>query len=111
MIVEGKVTMSESQPINESIAESDPVRDRGDQSTRGLVMVIGGIGGLDWCGFALRRLLKNRRSPYVIQVFPWGLGFGRWHADLTNMGLARDAGLPVLIVADGQSPPRLGRHR
>ena len=115
MIVDGKVTMSESQSINESIAESGPVRDRGDESTHGLVMVIGGIGGLDWCGFALRRLLKNRRSPYTIQVFPWGLGFGRWHADLTNtinrdtqarliaetirLQKASQSGCPVFVVA------------
>jgi hypothetical protein len=115
VIVDGKVVMSESQPINESIAESGPVRDRGGQSTRGLVMVIGGIGGLDWCGFALRRLLKNRRSPYTIQVFPWGLGFGRWHADLTNtinrdtqarliaetirLQKASQSGCPVFVVA------------
>ena len=28
--------------------------------------------------------------PYAIQLFPWGHGFGRWHADLTNVA-NRDA--------------------
>jgi hypothetical protein len=52
---------------------------------RGLVIVVGGVGGLDWCGIALRYLLKAKRLPYVIQLVPWGLGFGRWYADLTNV--------------------------
>jgi hypothetical protein len=82
--------MSEPQPINEAIAKSNDARDRVNHSPRGLVMVIGGVGGMDWCGFALRRLLKNRQPPYAIQIFPWGLGFGRWHADLTNI-INRDA--------------------
>ncbi len=107
--------MSQTQPINEAIAGSQRAGDRGDQSPRGLVMIIGGIGGLDWCGIALRHLLKNRRPEYTIQVFPWGLGFGRWHADLTNI-INRDAkarliaetirlyragqsGCPVFVVA------------
>jgi hypothetical protein len=82
--------MSQDQPINEAIAESGHDHNRGDSSPRGLVMVIGGIGSLDWCGIALRRLLKNRQPPYAIQIFLWGLGFGRWHADLTNI-INRDA--------------------
>ena len=48
-------------------------------------MVVGGVGSLDWCGLALRRLLKNKQPPYSVQIFPWGHGFGRWHADLTNV--------------------------
>jgi hypothetical protein len=53
-------------------------------------MVVGGVGSLDWCGLALRRLLRNKQPPYAIEIFPWGLGFGRWHADLTNVA-NRDA--------------------
>jgi hypothetical protein len=77
--------MSHSQPITAATAASEDARRREDHSPRGLVIVIGGIGGLDWCGIALRRLLKNKRPPFTIQIFPWGLGFGRWHADLTNI--------------------------
>ena len=61
-------------------------------------MVIGGIGGLDWCGIALRRSLKAQRLPYAIQIFPWGLGFGRWHADLTNVA-NRDAKARLIAEA------------
>ena len=53
-------------------------------------MVVGGVGNLDWCGLALRRLLKNKQPPYAIEIFSWGHGFGRWHADLTNVA-NRDA--------------------
>ena len=76
--------MLQAQPERVAIAESKNIGDPWDRSPRGLVMVIGGIGSLDWCGIALRRLLRNRQPPYAIEIFPWGLGFGRWHADLTN---------------------------
>jgi hypothetical protein len=89
-MTEGKGTMSEARPKSEPITKSEDAPDQGDHSPRGLVLVIGGIGGLDWCGIALRRVLKKRRPPYAIQIFPWGLGFGRWHADLTNI-INRDA--------------------
>ena len=107
--------MSQAQPTNEAVAESEHAPDRRDDSPRALVMVIGGIGGLDWCGIALRRVLKNRRPPYAIQIFAWGLGFGRWHADLTNifnrdaqarliaetirLHKASQSGSPVFVVA------------
>ncbi len=107
--------MSEAQPTNEAISESKYALDRADHSPRGLVMVIGGVGGLDWCGIALRRMLKDRRPPHAIQIFPWGLGFGRWHADLTNainrdpkarliaetirLYKASQPGCPVFVVA------------
>ena len=89
-MVEAIPTVSQAHPINEAVAELEHDHDREDPYPRGLVMVIGGIGGLDWCGIALRRLLKNRQPRYTIHVFPWGLGFGRWHADLTNI-INRDA--------------------
>jgi hypothetical protein len=115
LIIEGIATMLPAHPINEAILGSKIACDRADDSPRGLVMVIGGVGGLDWCGIALRHLLKNRRPTYAIQVFPWGLGFARWHADLTNI-INRDAkarliaetiglykasqpGCPVFVVA------------
>ena len=83
--------MSQAQPINEASAESEQrSRPRRTDARAALVMVIGGVGGLDWCGIALRHLLKNRQPPYAIQIVPWGLGFGRWHADLTNV-VNRDA--------------------
>ena len=113
----------QAQPINEAMR---PIRTRWRATEamvpRGLVMVVGGVGGLDWCGIALRRLLKNARPPYAIQIFPWGLGFGRWHADLTNI-TNRDAkarliaetirqlqGQPTADARSSWSPNRAARE-
>ena len=107
--------MTLSHSVNEANVRSAHPHKPEDSSPRGLVLVIGGVGGLDWCGIALRRLLRNKRPPYVVQVFPWGLGFGRWHADLTDVGnrdanaraiaeairrfKASEPGCPVFVVA------------
>jgi hypothetical protein len=48
------------------------------------VLVLGGVGGLDLCGFNLRRVARDARLPYAVEQFAWGHGFGRWHADLTE---------------------------
>src|SRR5271166_2451436 len=77
-------------PISETNARSEHADERANQSLRALVLVIGGVGGLDWCGIALSHLLKNKRPLYAVQIFLWGHGFGRWHADLTNI-VNRDA--------------------
>ena len=73
---------------------SDQFADRG-QVPVGLLIVVGGIGGLDWCGVAVRHVVKVTRMPYAVQQFPWGHGFLRWHADLTNV-TNRDARAGVL---------------
>jgi hypothetical protein len=52
----------------------------------GLVLVADGVGGFDVCGTAMRYVLAAEKLPYAVEVFPWGHGFGRWHADLTNTG-------------------------
>ncbi|MGP0064063.1 MAG: serine aminopeptidase domain-containing protein [Isosphaeraceae bacterium] len=51
---------------------------------RGLVLVADGIGGLDLCGTGLRYVADAERLPADVEVVPWGHGFGRWFADLTN---------------------------
>jgi pimeloyl-ACP methyl ester carboxylesterase len=56
----------------------------GDDGARGLVLVADGVGGLDLCGTALRYVMGSLGAPYIVKVVPWGHGFGRWHADLTN---------------------------
>jgi hypothetical protein len=66
-------------------------------ATSGLLIVVGGVGGLDWCGVAVRYVVKVARIPYSVQLFPWGHGFLRWHADLTNI-INRDA--RALLLAD-----------
>ena len=68
---------------------SDGVESQDPQRT-GLVLVADGVGGLELCGIALRYVLGAEQLPYSIQVLAWGHGFGRWHADLTDVG-NRDA--------------------
>ena len=51
----------------------------------GLVLVADGVGGLDLCGTGLRYVAGAERLPFAIEVVPWGHGFGRWFADLTDV--------------------------
>jgi len=68
-----------------------------DSRRRGLVLVAGGVGGFDLCGTALRYVLAAEGLNYAIHLFPWGHGFGRWFADLTNVS-NRD--LKAALLAD-----------
>ncbi len=52
---------------------------------RGLVLVVGGVGGFELLGTTLRFVLPAAGLNYAIHLLPWGHGFGRWHADLTNV--------------------------
>src|SRR4051812_35018139 len=61
-----------------------------DVEGRGLVLVADGVGGLDLCGTGLRHVMGALDAPHAVRVVPWGHGFGRWHADLTNT-VNRDA--------------------
>jgi hypothetical protein len=80
--------------MHDACDKSSGVDDRGS-AARGLLIVVGGVGGLDWCGIAVRHVVRAARIPYSIQLFPWGHGFLRWHADLTNIA-NRDARSGVL---------------
>ncbi len=51
----------------------------------GLVLVAGGVGGFELCGTGLRFVMAAQGLDYAIHVVPWGHGFGRWFADLTNV--------------------------
>ena len=74
-------------PVDESA--SDP-------RCEALVITAGGVGGFDLSGTALRYLLAAEGLPYAIHVFPWGHGFGRWFADLTDVP-NRDARAAQLV--------------
>lgn len=65
---------------------------------QGLVLVADGVGGLDLCGTALRYVLAAEGLNHAIHVLPWGHGFGRWFADLTNVA-NRDLKAALLAVA------------
>jgi hypothetical protein len=75
----------------------------GQSSTEGeveganLVLVADGVGGLDLCGTGLQTVMSAAGSPDVVKIVPWGHGFGRWHADLTNVA-NRDA--QARLIAD-----------
>jgi hypothetical protein len=58
--------------------------ERDERPTAALVIVADGVGGIGLCGLALRRVLRTEKWPYQVEIFPWGHGFLRWHADLTN---------------------------
>jgi pimeloyl-ACP methyl ester carboxylesterase len=51
----------------------------------GLVVVLGGVGGLDLCGFSLRRAARAARLPHAVEPIIWGHGFGRWYSDLSDV--------------------------
>ncbi len=55
------------------------------RDAQGLVLVADGVGGLDLCATGLRYVMGSLTLPYDVRVVPWGHGFGRWHADLTNV--------------------------
>ena len=57
----------------------------------GLVLVADGVGGFDMCGTAMRYVLAAEKLPYAVEIFPWGHGFGRWFADLTDAAQSRRA--------------------
>jgi hypothetical protein len=72
-------------PVTEPTVEGAVNQDGDLPRQSGLVLVADGVGGLDLCGIALRAVLRAERLPYAIQLFPWGHGMGRWHADLTDV--------------------------
>lgn len=49
------------------------------------MLVLGGVGGLDLCGFSLRLAARAARLPYAVEPVVWGHGFGRWFADLSDV--------------------------
>jgi pimeloyl-ACP methyl ester carboxylesterase len=61
-------------------------------TTKGLLLVLGGVGGLDLCGFNMSRVARAARLPHVVERFTWGHGFGRWYADLTDAASGGRAG-------------------
>src|SRR6185312_5123046 len=102
------------RPTQRAAGERPTIHEAIQMQTRGLVLVLGGVGGLDWCGFNMRRAARAARLPCAVESFRWGHGFGRWYADLTNVAhggrqaervadvirrfRAEHAGEPVFVV-------------
>lgn len=51
----------------------------------GLVLVADGVGGLNLVGLSLQYVVPPAGLPHEVRVVSWQHGFGRWHADLTNV--------------------------
>ncbi|MBV8316887.1 MAG: hypothetical protein JOZ53_18265 [Planctomycetaceae bacterium] len=77
----------------------------GDGDCRGLVLVADGCGGLELCGMSLRYVMGAMRAPHAVRLVPWGHGFGRWHADLTNVANREAKGR---VIADEVATFRAG---
>jgi len=56
----------------------------------GLVLVADGVGGLHLCGVGLKYVMGSTGGPHAVRLHNWGHGFGRWHADLTDVANHRD---------------------
>src|SRR6516165_5101125 len=97
ILVEPLYRMIYGAPLAEASAEATTGSDGAGGRRGGLVLVADGVGGLDLCGTALRYVLGAEGLPYAIRVFPWGHGFGRWLADLTDVS-NRD--LKAAMLAD-----------
>ena len=63
-----------------------------------LVLVADGVGGLDLCGFGLRHVVGAGEGACLIRPVRWGHGWGRWHADLTDV--ANHRAFSTAVVAD-----------
>jgi hypothetical protein len=101
--------MSAAVPIDDARAERGLADDPRQGDARGLVLAVGGVGGLDFCGIALRYVLAATRLPHAIQLVRWGHGFGRWHADLTDAANHEAAALLIAATVRGyKSGPKDG---
>ena len=50
-----------------------------------LVLIADGVGGFELTSFGLRHVVGQGGGPELVRAVPWGHGWGRWHADLTNI--------------------------
>jgi pimeloyl-ACP methyl ester carboxylesterase len=51
----------------------------------GLVLVADGCGGVELCEMAIRQVMSEHGGTCRVEPVPWGHGFGRWFADLTDV--------------------------
>ena len=62
-----------------------------------LVLIADGVGGFDLTSFGLRHIVGQGGGPQRVEAVAWGHGWGRWHADLSNVDNQR---LGARAVAD-----------
>ena len=51
----------------------------------GLLLVADGCGGIELCELGVRQVMGEHGGLTRVRVVRWGHGFGRWHADLTDV--------------------------
>jgi hypothetical protein len=74
-------------PPLSGLAAAHPAGRGGDRPQQEqLAIVADGVGGLDVCGTGLRYVMGAEGLSHAIEIYPWGHGFGRWLADLTDVG-------------------------
>ena len=54
-----------------------------------LVLIADGVGGFDLTSFGLRHVVGQMGGPQLVRAVTWGHGWGRWHADLSNVANQR----------------------
>ncbi len=54
-----------------------------------LVLIADGVGGFDLTSFGLRHVVGQTGGPQLVRAVSWGHGWGRWHADLSNVANQR----------------------
>ena len=50
-----------------------------------LVLIADGVGGFELTSFGLRHVVGRAGGPELVRAVAWGHGWGRWHADLSNV--------------------------
>lgn len=56
-----------------------------DGDETGLVLVADGCGGIELCEIALKQVMGEKGGRHRVRAVRWGHGFGRWHADLSDV--------------------------
>ena len=54
-----------------------------------LVLITDGVGGFDLTSYGLRHVVGQGGGPQLVRAIAWGHGWGRWHADLSNVANQR----------------------
>ncbi len=72
------------------VDESKVDRDCASQPRGGLVLFANGVGGMNVCATSLRYVIRAGGLRHAFQMIPWGHGWGRWYADLSDVA-NRDA--------------------
>lgn len=56
-----------------------------DGAETGLLLVADGCGGIELCEQSVRQVMRERGGLTRVEIVRWAHGFGRWHADLTDV--------------------------